>query len=426
MTTPGYVRSGSPLTKIGLAPATIPARLMLSFDVSHGGSSFNSGTSSTLGVLGDLGLLGFLAYCALLGSLFIRLRHETSPEGVAAASGFAMSMILGLVYDWWEQPPFGVLLACLAGLPYRSRKPDCVSRTSNTFSWRILHPTNSSCSRMPASPVKAQAAAGWAWARMLAGMFETWIVTRRNNRTAIERALQDMTEHERARLHFVYVDLPPWAMRWKHGQRGVRLYYLCWQVVALRAARALHAVERFDWSWHLTLANAWLGSVAPLVGPPFVYGPVGGGARTPIGLLPTLGARGIAQEAVRTCGQFVGRYANPLARLAWRRSHVILVQNEQTRNWFPKRYRMKCEVFQHAVLESEPESPVETSERGHTAIFAGRLIPWKGGAFAVEAIALPPNWQLLICGDGPDRDRIARHAGRHGLNHRVHWLGWLP
>ena len=36
--------------------------------------------------------------------------------GVAAAAGFAMFIVLGLVFDWWEQPPFGVFLGVLAGL----------------------------------------------------------------------------------------------------------------------------------------------------------------------------------------------------------------------------------------------------------------------------------------------------------------------
>ena len=32
------------------------------------------------------------------------------------AAGFAMFAVLGVVFDWWEQPPFSVFLAVLAGL----------------------------------------------------------------------------------------------------------------------------------------------------------------------------------------------------------------------------------------------------------------------------------------------------------------------
>src|SRR5207247_373562 len=123
---------------------------------------------------------------------------------------------------------------------------------------------------------------GWLWSRMLARLGDVWVITRANNRPAIEARLP--ATPERDRLHFVFVDLPPRARRWKRGQRGIRLYYLLWQVAALREARRLHAEQRFDLAWHLTLANAWLGSVAPLLDIPLVYGPVGGGVTTPLRL----------------------------------------------------------------------------------------------------------------------------------------------
>ena len=61
-------------------------------------------------------MIGVLAYLGLVISLFLRLRKETSAEGVAGAAGFAMFLVLGFVFDWWEQPPFGVFLGVLAGL----------------------------------------------------------------------------------------------------------------------------------------------------------------------------------------------------------------------------------------------------------------------------------------------------------------------
>src|SRR5438105_11885057 len=143
--------------------------------------------------------------------------------------------------------------------------------------------------------------AGWAWARMLANIGETWVLTRSNNRGPIERELERVPERDR--LHFEYVDLAAWSRGWKRGQRGIRLYYLLWQVAALRRARRLHRSLQFDLVWHVTLTTAWLGSTAPLVGPPFAYGPVAGGATVPWRLVPGLGLRGIAYEAVRSAAR---------------------------------------------------------------------------------------------------------------------------
>jgi hypothetical protein len=117
LTTPQQQRRGSPLADLGLKPSPIAADAQgAAQDASGDATSFDTGISSTIGVLGDLGIFGAAAYGGLLLSLTLRLRRETSPEGVAAAAGFALFLVLGLVFDWWEQPPFGVFIGTLAGL----------------------------------------------------------------------------------------------------------------------------------------------------------------------------------------------------------------------------------------------------------------------------------------------------------------------
>jgi glycosyltransferase involved in cell wall biosynthesis len=263
---------------------------------------------------------------------------------------------------------------------------------------------------------------GWAWARMLAHIGDTWVITRANNREAIEEQLPNTPERER--LHFVYVDLPPWARFWKRGQRGVRLYYLLWQAAAARNARSLHRTNAFDLVWHLTLANAWLGSLAPVVPAPFVYGPVGGGTGTPWRLLPALGMRGAGYELLRAAARTSGRYLNPVARLAWMRAHLILVQNPETREWLPRQYRTKAEVFPNPVID-RPVLRAPGRSGPPVALFAGRLLPWKGVALALMALASLPTWKLLVCGTGVDERRLRRHARRLGVERRVEFLGLL-
>ncbi len=117
MTTDLLLRPDSPLRVLDLKPAQVALEAQDSaLRVSGGGSSFNSGLSSALGVFGDLGLIGFAVYAGLLGSVLLALRKTASPEGIAAGAGLAMFAVLGLVFDWWEQPPFSVVLAILAGL----------------------------------------------------------------------------------------------------------------------------------------------------------------------------------------------------------------------------------------------------------------------------------------------------------------------
>jgi glycosyltransferase involved in cell wall biosynthesis len=260
---------------------------------------------------------------------------------------------------------------------------------------------------------------------MLGRIGETWIITRENNRARIESALPLIPEAPS--LHFTYVDLPRWARFWKKGARGLRLYYVLWQFAAYARARAMLRRLQFHLVWHVTLANAWVGSGAALVSLPFVYGPVGGGVAVPWKMVSALGVRGAAFEVVTSVVRTSARYLNPLARLSWRRAKLILVQNEETRQWMPARYRSKAVVFPNVVLNGDEDARFTRARRpGRTAVFAGRLIPWKGGALALRTIADLPEWSLLMCGSGFDHARLKRLGRRLGVQDRVRFLGDLP
>ncbi len=58
------------------------------------------------------------------------------------------------------------------------------------------------------------------------------------------------------------------------------------------------------------------------------------------------------------------------------------------------------------------------------ALALGRLHPNKGFELLFEALAMTPDVQLWIAGDGPLRPRLETLAPRLGLAERVHFLGW--
>jgi len=267
--------------------------------------------------------------------------------------------------------------------------------------------------------------AGWAWSRMLARLGETWVITRHDYRASIERELRSMPERDK--LTFIYVDLPDAARQWQRGVRGLRSYYLLWQIAALREARRLQRSLRFDVVWHLTWANAWYGSLAALAGRPFVFGPVGGCVDPAWRLVPHLGLDGAAYEVGRVIGRGTARYLNPLARISWVRADVILAQNAATRDWFPRRHRGKTSLFPNAVIGDElaVAAAKRTRTDPPTAAFAGRFEPWKGLFLCLHALKLLPNWRFVVCGAGRDGMRMRGLAKRLGVDDRVEWLGWL-
>ena len=134
MTTDLLLRTDSPIRVLDLKPAELAVEAQLSLGASGIGTSFNAGVLSALGVLGDIGLAGLAVYVGMLVAVVVALRRLRSPEAAAAASGFAMFAVLGLVFDWWEQPPFSIVLAVLAGLALTAEPRD-EARGSGEPAW---------------------------------------------------------------------------------------------------------------------------------------------------------------------------------------------------------------------------------------------------------------------------------------------------
>ena len=61
-----------------------------------------------------------------------------------------------------------------------------------------------------------------------------------------------------------------------------------------------------------------------------------------------------------------------------------------------------------------------------TVLAVGHLVPVKGHALTIAALADLPGVELLVAGDGPSRPALERLAIDHGVAQRVRFLGRLP
>lgn len=270
----------------------------------------------------------------------------------------------------------------------------------------------------------SEPAAGWNWSLAAAQEHEVWVLTRANNREPIEA---ELARRPQPNLHFVYIDLPAWARRWKRGQRGVRLYYALWQGVALRKARNLHAEVGFDVAHHVTFANAWMPASVSKLGLPFVLGPVGGGPEIPLALLPELGLRGAVFEVARRLARAIASY-NPSVRGSWRAAQVILTQNRETVQRLPTYCRGKARILPNPSAPARLANTPDPTPSGVEikVLCAGRLKPWKGVSLVIRAIARTPSARLLVVGSGSDERRLRRLMVSLGQAARVSFVPWLP
>ncbi|WP_295574096.1 glycosyltransferase [uncultured Microbacterium sp.] len=274
---------------------------------------------------------------------------------------------------------------------------------------------------------ESEAAAGWALATAAASLHDVTVITRTRFRDAVTPALAADAELA-ARMTVVYVDPPRWIMRLRQKLPGALYwFYPLWQGNLLREARRLHASNPFQVAHHVTFANDWLRcGLAALPKVPFVWGPVGGASKVPyLRLAQWLGVRGALTEAARDA-------LTALPRAVWggqaaRRAGVVVAQNPDVARRFRRARNVVVEpnaaIERTALPKRQPVDP----ERP-LAVFAGRLLAWKGARLALTTIAQPQvsDWHLDVYGEGYELNALRRLATELGVADRVRFLGRVP
>jgi glycosyltransferase involved in cell wall biosynthesis len=268
---------------------------------------------------------------------------------------------------------------------------------------------------------------GWKMPVAMARRNDVWVITRSNNRAAIE---EELAMRPVPGLQFRYVDLPRWARWWKRRQRGVQLYYYLWQIAAYLAARRLVRETDVDVVQHLTFVKYWVPSFMSLLRRPFVWGPVGGGESAPKAFVREFGTRGRLYEAMRSAARRAGE-RDPFVGLTARRSALALATTHDTAARLRRLGAREVRVYSESgVSEQELEELGRyAGNAGHPARFMsiGRLIHWKGFHLGVRAFARAdiPDSEYWIAGAGPERDALEALAGRLNVGDRVRFFGHL-
>ncbi|MCJ7643546.1 MAG: glycosyltransferase [Candidatus Aminicenantes bacterium] len=272
---------------------------------------------------------------------------------------------------------------------------------------------------------------GWRLVGQLARFHDVWVITHQYNGTGIAEALAG---EPLPNVCFHFVELPrtlKWLYRIEFGQR---IYYYLWQIKAWRMARKLHREVHFDVAHHLTFGNDWIPSfIGAFLPIPFIWGPVGGGQKTPKPLLKEYSLYGRFAEFARNCAQGVGRRMLVRKRCL-KKARAVLVCNRETQARMPLKYQDKILYFpvNGIVAEDIKDGLPEPRRNGQRfkVITAGRLHRLKGFSLAVRAFRAfsekHPASEMKIIGSGPEEESLRRLISDLGLEDKVRILPWLP
>jgi glycosyltransferase involved in cell wall biosynthesis len=270
---------------------------------------------------------------------------------------------------------------------------------------------------------------GWNLVRQLNRRHDVWVITHSYNRDAVVEALSsgDMQD---ASIRFI--NLPRWMRLMYKIEFAQRIYYYLWQIKAWRVARRLHKQVHFDAAHHVTFGNDWIPSfIGAFLPVPFIWGPVGGGQRTPKPLKKEYTLEGKLSEFGREAAQWLGRHLWTRRRCV-KRARAILVCNRETREKIPEKFRSKVTYFPVNGMSEEDVGPVPR-KRGMTRPFkvmtAGRLHRLKGFALAVSAFHIfsqkNQRAEFEIVGEGNEHSALEKMIKEYGISGKVKISPWM-
>lgn len=270
---------------------------------------------------------------------------------------------------------------------------------------------------------------GWNWVCQMAKTQLVTVVTRKNNRTAIEKYLRENEVPLASNLTFLYYDLPYMLRFWKKGERGAMLYFYLWQLfLPLFVWKIRH---RFHHVHHLNFHNNWTPTFLWILGKPLIWGPIGHHDKIPTVFLKKYGPKAWVKDRTTWLIKMLFWHFDPFLHIALAKTDTLLIVNssEKKIHW---RYKHKMIVIP-AVAASEPTRSA-ISKMGFNVLSVGRFVPLKGFDVAIKAFALFYSSlplanrgmaKLTLVGKGPEKQKLERLAKEEGIEHAIHWVEWV-
>lgn len=145
----------------------------------------------------------------------------------------------------------------------------------------------------------------------------------------------------------------------------------------------------------------------------------------------SLGLPVIVSERNHPARHRVSRLNGALRRRIYPLATRLCVQTEDIRDWFRENLHINCSVIPNPVAMPAVDHPARKDCTGdgarRRAVSLGRLEPQKGFDLLLQAFALiaskVPEWDVVIHGEGGEREALEHSARALGLANRVFFPG---
>jgi len=269
---------------------------------------------------------------------------------------------------------------------------------------------------------------GWNWAIGLANQgFEVHCITREVGKESIDTI--DLPEN----LIFHYVKLPLGLEKfYLLSIPTMYVHYLLWQWLAYRLALKLNRSKLFDVVHHVSWGSLQLGSFMYKLNIPFVFGPAGGGQKSPENFKHYFGNSWAVEKKREKISELLLKF-NPACKKMLRKASAVWVSNPDTGNLVQKQGNQNYRYTLDAALPTDffPKhfTPKKVSSNRINLLWVGRLMPRKGIMLILDVMQKLkqfPNITLTVVGDGEQRDEFLNGIKEKELENSVVWKGTVP
>ena len=272
---------------------------------------------------------------------------------------------------------------------------------------------------------------GWNYICQIARFNKVIAITRKNNREAIEKYLNENTVPEAKNIHFQYYDLPKWTRFWKKGPLLSMIYYYMWQLflpVFVKRKRI-----PFDIAHNLNFHNDWTPTFLWVFKKPLVWGPVGHHPKVPKEyLLPVYGWKSYIADRFRWILKQAFWHLDPFLKISAAKADKILCMNSEVAEHL--KFDASKMIICSSVASERTKNEGEKIRDGFRVLSVGRFVWLKGFDITIRSFAAfynslskeeKKNVSLTLVGDGPARKQLEKLAEDLKVKEAVTFIHWI-
>ncbi len=265
---------------------------------------------------------------------------------------------------------------------------------------------------------------GWNWVNNVALIENNnlTVITRSNNRHVIEKYNEI---HGMNKINFLYYDLPPKILKYKKGDKNIKLFFTLWQIGVTKYIKEYINLKDYDYIWDFNFGSLSLPTFVYKLEHPYFIGPVSTKKSVPS---PYIKKLSLVNRIKYKIQQFMREnlWTNPITWKALKKAEKIITCNELSREFLPKEKKNNSiSVFHNGLNQEDFNINIQNIKVNEpiSFIYAGRLIKSKNIDIAIDSLNYIKEkgykFTFDIIGKGPEESNLRNIVHKKELDEYV-------